>query len=114
MKTTPLQIEYQENIMFDIIVYDDIHMKLKINHSDGKNNLFFTDELNETLPIPNGLKVYNKDHFEIKPFEETFLLDSSYNYTIKYKNKIVLEIKNKHIFELSSPDRDIEMVEYSC
>jgi len=107
----PLQIEFKENISFNVVVFENTNMKLKVNNKMQQNILFFTNNDCLQITIPKDLFVYEIETNEkIEPTKEIFILKQNSNYIVKLKNKTLLEMKNKQVFELSSPDRDIEVI----
>jgi len=107
-----LQLECKEKNCFNIVVFENTNMKLNINNVDKKNILYFTNNENIQIDIPKDLFIFEiETNSKVEPTQEIYILKQTNNYVVKYQNKILLEMKNKQVFEIYSPDRDIEVIE---
>jgi hypothetical protein len=96
--------EYIYSIFPNII----LHIKT-ITHSF--TILYFTDELNNIIDVPNDILVYsyirgnkNKKYIEYPTEKNTYVLSSTDNYDIKYNGYNVLHIKSKISWDIITGD----------
>lgn len=74
-------------------------------------SLTFTDECNNKVPIPNEIKVYTFDYTKtqykvfVKPsINNDYALCWTDNYTVEWNDEIVLNIKNKRSWKITSSE----------
>lgn len=79
----------------------------RISHSVA--SLSFTDEFNNKVPIPTEIKVYTFDYTKkqskviVKPsLHNDYALCWTDNYTVEWNSEIVLNIKNKRSWKITS------------
>lgn len=62
---------------------------------------FINDELNELIPVPNGIVVYEYDYQNpqkiviMRPIDKSYPLSWTDNYTIALNNNIIINIQNQ-------------------
>jgi hypothetical protein len=69
--------------------------------------LEFTDEENNKIVIPTGIKVYSKDyqtneHILLDPVGNIYALCWTDDYVIEYNNNLLLNIKNNKTWEITT------------
>ena len=80
---------------------------VRISHSVA--SLTFTDEYNNKVPIPNEIKVYTFDFTKtqskviLRPsLNNDYALCWTDNYTVEWNDEIVVNIKNKRSWKITS------------
>jgi hypothetical protein len=74
------------------------------NHSFAV--LEFRDEVNNKINIPTGLVIYTKDDEKNaiqKPVNNMYALYWKEDYIVELNDKVLLDIKNKRMWEIISP-----------
>ena len=81
----------------------------RISHSVA--SLTFTDEFNNKVPIPNEIRVYTFDYTKtqskviVKPsLHNDYVLCWTDNYTVEWNSEIVVNIKNKRSWKITSSE----------
>jgi hypothetical protein len=93
--------EYVYNMGSNMI----LHIK-RINH--GVAVLYFTDELNNKINIPDGIKVYTFDYQDTikkiiqKPIKQDYPLCWTDNYTIEYKQIEIVSVNSQRKWKIIS------------
>jgi len=83
----------------------NVHLYIKrINHSVAV--LYFIDEMNNKINIPDDVVVYTKDYQNskrviINPIDEYFHLCWTDDYTVELNNKVLINIKNQRKWIIS-------------
>ena len=94
--------EYIHEIRPELLVHIN-----RISHSVA--SLTFTDEYNHKVPIPTEIRVYTFDYTKtqskviVKPsINNDYALCWTDNYTVEWNAEIVLNIKNKRSWKITS------------
>jgi hypothetical protein len=93
--------EYVYNMASNMI----LHIK-RMNH--GVAVLYFTDELNNKINIPDGIKVYTFDYQDTikkiiqKPIKQDYPLCWTDNYTIEYKQIEIVSVNSQRKWKIIS------------
>lgn len=104
MKTKVPFIFNLKNI-HDILVGNGITMRLECI-SPSISKLYFINDISLQVAIPDGIAVYdNTNKIDVKPLPgnsgtKFFILCYSDNYIISMNGRIILELSNKHQWEL--------------
>jgi len=74
-------------------------------YSDSIAVLSFTNEMKETIPIPEGIVVYTCDYSETncikeKPRNDSYILCWTEDYVIHHKKNLLLKITNKRTWDI--------------
>ena len=107
MDTTIFDFNNEEKQFFSEYIDDDIQLNIgRLNSFSAI--LYFTNEINKILAIPNSIKIYEYEYKKkyhkslIQSFvnTQTFLLNWNKNYIIEY-NDTVLNIQSNRSWDIS-------------
>jgi hypothetical protein len=92
--------EYTYNVNYNVI----LHIK-RINHAVAI--LYFTDEMNNKMNIPDDILVYTYDYSDnkrvlLKPIKQEYALCWTDNYEIELNKNILINIKNQRKWNITS------------
>lgn len=92
--------EYTYNVNYNV----NLHIK-RINHSIAI--LYFTDEMNNKMNVPNDILVYTYDYSNnervlLNPIKQEYALCWTDNYEIELNKNILINIKNQRKWNITS------------
>ena len=92
--------EYTYNVNYNVI----LHIK-RINYAVAI--LYFTDEMNNKMNIPDDILVYTYDYSDnkrvlLKPIKQEYALCWTDNYEIELNKNILINIKNQRKWNITS------------
>ena len=104
--TTEFDFAKTENV-YNYNITPNINLSIKLRNN-GVSLLYFTDELNNKINVPNGIEVYECDFEDkitkskLQSKEEAYPLCWADDYTIVFNKIVLLEIKNQRKWNIIS------------